>query len=311
MRPLPARLSFNRQSLLVTGLFVVALYVILPQLAAFRSSRHLLLHPEAPWIILAIGLTGLTYLAAAATYGLLAFKPLRYPTTVITQLAAMFVNRLLPSGLGALGISYAYLRRMGHNSIQAGSVVAINNLLGVVGNALLAGLTLALAGSSALPGYNRALGFIIKVVLAGLVLAIGLALVLRRRRVNKTMLEIRRDIISYRQRRARLAAALLSSIVLTLANVLCLACCAQALGVNLPFAAALIVFSFGIGASTAIPTPGGLGGFEAGLTAGIAAYHVAGPTALAIALLYRLVSYWLPLVPGGAALIICQRRRLL
>jgi uncharacterized membrane protein YbhN (UPF0104 family) len=311
MRPLPARLSLNRQSLLVTGLFLVALYVILPQLTAFHSSRHLLLHPDTPWVILAIGLTGLTYLAAAATYCLLAFRPLRYYATVTVQLAAMFVNRLLPSGLGALGVNYAYLRRMKHNSVQAGSVVAINNLLGVIGNGLLAGLVLSISGRGALPGYDRALGFIIKLVLAGTALVIGLALVLRRRRVNKTILEIRKDILSYRQRRGHLAAALASSMMLTLANVLCLVCCAQALGVNLSFAAALIVFSFGVGASTAIPTPGGLGGFEAGLTAGIAAYHIASPTALAIALLYRLVSYWLPLLPGVAALVISQRRHLL
>jgi glycosyltransferase 2 family protein len=310
MRPLPARLNFNRQSLLVTGLFLVALYVLVPQLNTFHSSGHLLLHPAAGWVALAIGLTAATYLAAAATYCLLAFQALRYRSTVIVQLGAMFVNRLLPSGLGALGVNYAYLRRMQHSPAQAGSVVAINNLLGVVGNGLLAGLVLGIAGSSALPGYNRALGSIIKLVAAGLVVAIVLVLIFRRGRFSKPIREIRRDILSYRQRRRRLSAALLSSMVLTLSNVLCLLACAHALGANLPFAAALIIFSFGVGASTAIPTPGGLGGFEAGLTAGLVAYHVASPTALAIALLYRLVSYWLPLIPGAAALVICQRRHL-
>jgi uncharacterized protein (TIRG00374 family) len=102
----------------------------------------------------------------------------------------------------------------------------------------------------------------------------------------------------------------MSSILLTLSNVLCLGCCALALGVHLPFLIVLLIFSFGLGTGTATPTPGGLGGFEAGLTAGFIAYHVASPAALATALLYRLISYWLPLVVGALALLIAQRQRL-
>jgi uncharacterized membrane protein YbhN (UPF0104 family) len=303
--------GFNRSYLLMTGVFLIALYVLLPQLQAFHSSQRLLLHPDTGWAATAIGLTAATYLAAAATYCLLAFKPLAYGATVLVQLAAMFINRLLPGGLGAVGVNYAYLHRRKHTPLQAGSVVAVNNLLGLAGHVLLIGLALAISTSHMpLPAHSKALTSILALLGAALVLVLGLLMIFRRGRLHRAILEVKQNIISYRRRPGRLLAALISSMLLTVGNVLALAACALALGVHLPFVALLIVFTFGIGSATTIPTPGGLGGFEAGLTAGLVAYHVNSPQALAIALLYRLVSYWLPLLAGALAFLLCQKRRL-
>jgi uncharacterized membrane protein YbhN (UPF0104 family) len=261
-----------------------------------------------------VGLTAATYLSAAATYCLLAFKPLKYARTVLVQLAAMFVNRLLPGGIGALGSNFVYLRREGHNSTQAGSMVAINNLLGFAGHSLLL-LIILLAYSGHLPAARHMQGrsgFWAGVGIA-LLAAVLLVLLIRpaRQRVTTWGTEVGRQLSTYRQRPWRLPAALLSSMTLTLANVGCLAACAEALGVHLSFLTIFLVFSLGISAGTATPTPGGLGGFEAGLVAGMVAYDVNSAAALAVALLYRLISYWLALLAGGIAFIVCQRRGLL
>jgi undecaprenyl-diphosphatase len=299
--------------LLLAAILLVALYVLLPQFGNFRSSWHLLSRPLPYWTAAAIGLGALTYLAAAATYCLLAFRPLRYGQVVLVQLAAMFINRLLPGGIGALGANYAYLRRAGHSTSQAGGVVAINNLLGALGHGLLvAGALAVFPGSMAVPpGHSWSEASIAKLALGLTILLTFLALVFGRRKFTAKAAEVRVQLLSYHHRPWRLPAALASSMLLTLCNVFCLACCALALGVHLPFLAILLIFSLGIGAGTATPTPGGLGGFEAALAAGFIAYHVASPAALAVALLYRLVSYWLPLPAGATALIICQKRQLL
>ena len=55
-------------------------------------------------------------------------------------------------------------------------------------------------------------------------------------------------------------------------------------------------------------TPGGLGFVEAGLVGALTLAGVAGPAALAATLLYRLVSYWLPLPVGGAAYVLFHHR---
>jgi len=55
-------------------------------------------------------------------------------------------------------------------------------------------------------------------------------------------------------------------------------------------------------------TPGGLGFVEAGLVGTLTLAGVAGPAALAATLLYRLVSYWLPIPAGGIAYVLFRRR---
>lgn len=307
---LKPRLSYRY--ILLVGIFGVALYIIVPQLGDLRTSWHVLRHIKPVWAVLAVCLTAVTYFAAAATYCLLAFRPLRYGQVVLVQLAAMFINRLLPGGIGAVGANYAYLRRSGHSQAQAASVVAINNMLGLVGHGLLVVGTLAIFSQSAaiLPRSSLSLSFFIKSVGAVATALIILVLIFGRQRLAKITIDLRNQLFSYRKRPGRLPAALLTSMLLTLSNVLCLWACASALSIHLSWVGTLLVFSFGVAGGAAIPTPGGLGGFEAGLVAGFVAYNVPISAAFALALLYRLISYWLPLAVGALSFIVCQRRQL-
>jgi uncharacterized membrane protein YbhN (UPF0104 family) len=313
MTPLAAPTNRNRRYLLIAAVLAVALYVFLPQLGEFRSSRHLLWHPADPWwLTAAVLFTALTYAAGSATYCLLAFKPLRYGQELLVQLAAMFINRLLPAGIGGAGVNYAYLRKARHQVAQAASVVAVNNLLGLMGHGLLVGITLAVfAGDPTIASGTHRLTGSAELLIAGAIAVTAVIVVLLRRgRLRRLAKETGRQLFSYRRRPLSLGLALLSSMSLSLCNILSLYCCARALAVHLSLVALMLIFTFGVGVGTVTPTPGGLGGFEAGLVTGLAAYHVAGPLALATALLYRLVSYWLPLLAGGPAFVACQRRQL-
>ena len=305
-------LRVNKKQILLVLLMVIGLYVIVPQIGDFKSSLHLLLKPQPQWVVVAVALTATTYFAGALTYLLLAFKKLRYQQVVLVQLAAMFINRLLPGGIGALGANYAYLRHAKHSPTQAGSAVAINNLLGVVGHVVLVvGTMLLYSGqTNFVSGSNKFINLFL--VFSGILALVFVLvyLVFGRKKFVRALKDIRKQLLSYKKRPLRLPLALLSSMSLTAFNVLCLSACAMAMGVHVSFAVVLLIFSFGVGAGTATPTPGGLGGFEAGLVAGFVAYGVATPVALAVALLYRIISYWLPLLVGGVAFIICQQRQL-
>lgn len=303
---------FQKRYIVFVAVLALGLYVLLPQFGDFRTSWSFLRRLDPLWTVAAVSLTALTYLAGAATYRWLAFKPLAYGRTVLVQLAAMFINRLLPGGIGALGANYLYLRRAKHSKAQAACVVAVNNLFGFMGHGILLTavvvISLVLNANSKLDlGNTSTYKYLPVILLVG-----GLAIVFAMRtRLSKTLLSFWKQLLKYRDRRGRLGLALSSSMALTLANVLSFYCCAMALGVELSPLAVFLVFSFGVGASIATPTPGGLGGFEAGLVAGLVAYDVDAPLALAIALLYRLISYWLALAAGAIAFAVCQRRKLL
>ena len=59
------------------------------------------------------------------------------------------------------------------------------------------------------------------------------------------------------------------------------------------------------------PTPGGLGAMEAALVAGLTRLGVTAGPAIAGVLAFRLVTYWLPIVPGAVAVRVLRRRQAL
>jgi uncharacterized membrane protein YbhN (UPF0104 family) len=65
---------------------------------------------------------------------------------------------------------------------------------------------------------------------------------------------------------------------------------------SLPKAGAIYMIATTIGA--AVPTPGGVGGIEAALTAALISFGVDNATAAAIVMLFRTLTFWLPTLPG-------------
>ncbi|HYH36437.1 MAG TPA: flippase-like domain-containing protein [Candidatus Saccharimonadales bacterium] len=303
----------RRRHLVLLFFAAIAVYVLLPQLGDFRTSWQLLRHPEAPITAAAVLLTAGTYIAGAGTYCFLAFRPLSFGRTLLVQFAAMFVNRLLPAGIGAVGANYLYLRHAKHTASQAVSVVALNNLLGLVGHALLLLAAISFFSDDSFTLFSEhaaSWSHMVEFVVVAIAALIILSLVFGRHKMKKAWQDIRIQLSGYQRRPLSLAGALCTSVTLTLCNMLALFCCLLALGVSLPFTAVLMVFTFGVSVGAAVPTPGGLGGFEAGLAAGFVAYGVDPASALAAALLYRLISYWLPLLGGALAFIISQKYKL-
>lgn len=305
--------KIDRRFMVIAIILLLAMYIVLPQVGQFKSSLNQLSHPNIGWTSLAILFTFATYLAGAATYCLLAFRRLNYLLTVLVQFAAMFVNRLLPGGIGALGANFVYLKRQKHTSAQSASVVAVNNFLGAVGHYLLLGIIILVTGYSTIAqnGPPSTLGHNIRYVWIGIVALAVVVLIFGWNKFKRSLVEFKNQLLDYRHRPTKLALALLTSICLTSFNILALYACANALGVQLNLAIIMLVFTLGIGAGTATPTPGGLGGFEAGLVAGLVSFDVDSSTALAIALLYRLISYWLTLGAGAVAFVFAERKQLL
>lgn len=305
------KLTPGRQQLLVLLAAAIIFYFVIPQLGNFRHSLELAADARPGLLAISLLCTAMSYVAAAGTYCLLAVRSLPYLRTLLIQLAGTFVNRLLPAGIGSISVNYLNLRQSRHSGAQAASVVAANNGLGIIGNLLLLGVLLVPLHSN-LPGLR--LGHIsnFKMVVAVAIVVAAVSWVVFYRRYRTQLLNsiqsFGRQLLAYRKRRGHLLAALFCSIGLTLSNVLSLWFCVLAMHISLPFIAVLIVFSFGVALGAATPTPGGLGGVEAGLVAGLVAYHVDSAPALAAVLVYRLISYWLPLAAGAVALLISQRR---
>ena len=87
--------------------------------------------------------------------------------------------------------------------------------------------------------------------------------------------------------------------------------CVEAFDGNLSIAVVAVVYLAGATIGQAAPTPGGLGAVEAALAAGLTAAGLDAGVAVTAVLLYRLVTFWLPTIPGYWAFTYLTKKNLL
>ena len=300
--------------MVLAGLLV--LYVILPQLLGLNSFKQGALPHDWRDVYLAGGYFALTFVVSAVSIMFLAFKRLGFAKTLLVQFASVPLNMLLPAGIGNMGVNFMYLRHRHHTPMRAGMVVSANNLLGVAGNLSVLVVLFAVYGfnSSDIQLYWH---YIYWIVIAGLILVILAFISLRLMRSHiEHIRNFKRQMLNalnnYNERPISFIGAYLCAIAQALLTALAFWYCLQAYGIRLSYQDAFLVFSLSVIVRTGVPTPGGLGGVEASLVAGIVATHASSlVVAVASVLAFRLITYWLPLVAGAAALYMVERTRLL
>jgi len=291
---------------------VLLLYVVIPQLGSFKHSFSLISQAHTGWILFGAA----SYLGSAITsafvYRLLAPRHLPLGRTTLVLYGSNFANRLLPAGIGALGVGYFYLRKQKCSQSETLAVITLNNILGLLGHGLLL-LGVVLFVPATFVQTHVALKLDGQTSLAigiGVVLLAGYILILRnfRRRIVDIVSATVHQLSGYRKKLAQVAGALIFSIGLTMLHVICLWASAKALNIDISLAQSIIILAAGVALGAAVPSPGGLGGAEAGLVAGLVAFQVPVASSVAIAILYRLATYWLGFVVGAGAFFVAEKK---
>lgn len=289
-------------------LAAVGLYGILPRFGDFSDSVTTLKSANLTLVCVAALVALLAAACSAAVYKIISLRLLSYGNTLLVQLSGLLINRIIPAGIGGLSLNYLYLRAHKHTVAEAGTVIALNNSIGFMGHALLAVVLFALNPAS-FSSVHWSASWAVGIGLATVLVIGALAILMRSR---KPQLRSWRLVARFYARHpGKLGAGILVSALLTLAHVTSLWLCSQALDVHVGIFVLFVIFTFGVAAGTATPTPGGLGGIEAALVAGLITQHVPADTALAVVLLFRLVTYWFGLIVGGFATLAVSRRHLL
>jgi uncharacterized protein (TIRG00374 family) len=100
----------------------------------------------------------------------------------------------------------------------------------------------------------------------------------------------------------QLAALVAGSVLFTVLVSASLFAAIQAVGATLSLADIFTLYILSAFIGIIAPTPGGIGGTEAALIAGLTALDMSVSTAVSITLLFRLMTFWVPLIPSGIAL---------
>ena len=237
------------------------------------------------------------------------------------QVAATFANHVLPGGSGGLAVNVRFLRRFGLSRGEAVGAVALNMLAGGVTHTLLL-LVALVAAPDALtaalgPGAPHRLAGHPRSWELAAALAIPLAAVLvwaARRWGARTARHVRAQlaVLSAVVRTPRRAAQLWGgSVAVPVLHCLTLYAVLLSLGGGVPFVPVALAYLVASSVAALVPSPGGFGALDVALVAGLIAVGTPSATALATVLAYRLLTVWLPLVPGACVLAVLLRRRVI
>jgi glycosyltransferase 2 family protein len=310
-----ARLDRIRPRTVVSlAAFAGAFYFLLPQLANFDETAEAASH--ANWWWLAPMVTGA---AATIAFAALAFvasvpEPIPYLPALRMQLASSFVSRIAPANTGTLAIGVRFLQRSGLEPGPAAAAVGLCALAGLVVHLSLMGAFLLWVGTSevgfSLPQAD-VLFLVIAVVVSASGLVIGLVPAVRRRVLPPLVVQVRTAASSLADVLTdplRVIGLIGGSLGITSSFILTLAASVAAFGGGVSFpeigAAYLVAAALG----SAAPTPGGLGAVEAALVTALTGYGMDTGPAVSAVLTFRLVTYWLPMLPGWFSFQQMQRR---
>jgi uncharacterized protein (TIRG00374 family) len=110
------------------------------------------------------------------------------------------------------------------------------------------------------------------------------------------------------QRPAKLVEGIGGMLILNVAFIGVLWACVRAFDGSLPIAVIAVVYLAGATLGQAAPTPGGIGAVEAALAAGLTAGGLDGGLAVSSVLLFRLITFWIPTIPGYWSFTWLQRK---
>ncbi|MBC2905530.1 lysylphosphatidylglycerol synthase domain-containing protein [Streptomyces cupreus] len=260
------------------------------------------------WLLVAgIAAIGTWLCAALAQQGAV---PERLPQgrLVAAQFAASAANHVLPAGLGAGAVNLRFLMRCGLSAARAATGVAVKGTAGVIGRAaLIASLAVACPGVLRVPEVSPV--FMLATAVATVAIALPAALFRQRcRRVLGTALA---DIRAVHARPRRAVALWGGSLAFALLHCAVLIAVTQAVALPLPPLRVALLYLAASSAAALLPTPGGLGSLDAALALALTGAGAPAAGAASAVLGYRLLTVWLPLLPGLLVLGVLIRRKAL
>ncbi|MDQ5884873.1 MAG: glycosyltransferase 2 family protein [Patescibacteria group bacterium] len=287
-------------------IFLLALKVFVPQIDALKESILALQFADPKWVILAIIVFFLGVLVLSLQYIILAIKKLTFKLTLQVETAELFVSRILPSGVGTIALNMYYLTQKNHTVTQASAVIAANGLSNAVAYTILVFLGLITSGFtfgvSSAQNYNINIHKIMLIALAVLIVAFLIYQIPKVKNKIKSFISgLLKNIETYKDKPKNIIMAVILNGLGSLTGIFAIYASAQALGVELTMAQALLTYTAGNIMASLVPTPGGLGSAEAGIFAGLTIAGLSTADAVSVTMLYRLISYWIPLIPGYLA----------
>lgn len=235
------------------------------------------------------------------------------------QFASSAANHVLPAGVGGNAVNLRFLVRRGLTPTCALAALAVRAATAVAGRVALLLIVLAIfpdalhirrvvSGRPALPDHPLLLAIGGAAALAG-----GFLLLRYARRLGARLREfavsVAHDVRAVHGSPARIAALWGGSLAFPAMHAAVVVAVVRAVHAPVPMSGVVVAYLCASTATGWVPTPAGLGSLDAALALALVTAGASPVTATSAVLGYRLLTAWLPLVPGILVLAVLVRRR--
>ena len=312
----PRLATLARRALVLLPLLLIGVWAAVDW-RTLRNGTARLGSADPGWLTVAFVLTCLCWLSAACVrQGAL---PERLPTGLLiaSQFAAGAANHVLPASLGAHAVTLRFLLRRGIPPARAAASLALYSLVRPIAKtAVLLVFLLAFPGPAGLGGLvpdERT-----SALMAGgsaLALVFAAVLLATVRRLRRPLLDGVRaaltDVRVLHTRPARVLALWGGAAAAPLLQASVIHAVGASLGLTLTWAQVAFAFLAASSAVGAVPAPGGIGPVDAAMVYTLSVFGTPLELAAATLIGYRVLTVWLPLLPGALVLSALVQRKVL
>ncbi|GAA0945138.1 lysylphosphatidylglycerol synthase transmembrane domain-containing protein [Nonomuraea longicatena] len=263
------------------------------------------------WSLLALAASAVSFVAAALMLRGFVPEPLPLWRTILVQFASSFVKLVTPPAIGGVAINTRYLQKRGIPPALAVASVGASQLIMLIAHIALLLLFAYITGSSTPTSFTPQRGLVLALLGVAVAMVVMLGVPRIRRMLTKRLRSLFSNVLprllDVLQSPLKMLEALSGTVMITIAFVICLDACVSAFGGKIDFTTVAVVFLTANAIGSAAPTPGGLGAVEVALSAGLTVAGVPAELATSSVLLYRLLTFWLPVLPGWAAFTYLQK----
>lgn len=298
----PVRLERIKPRTLITviaGAF--AAYFLLSQISSVPIGDAIA-KADWRWAVVAVIGSAATYVAAACALAGFVPERLSLVRTVLAQVAGSFVKLVAPAAVGGVALNTRYLQKAGVRPGLAVASVGASQLVGLGSHVVLLMTFGFITGTEKTPSLSPSRTVMAGLLTAGVLVLVVTAVPALRKfvstRVRALFAGVIPRMLDVLQRPAKLLTGIGGTLMLTVTFVICLDGCVRAFGGHLSYAAIAVVFLAGNALGSAAPTPGGVGAVELALTGGLIAAGLPKEIATPAVLFFRLLTFWLPVLPG-------------
>lgn len=288
-------------------LAIVAVYYLATKFGDFNAIWGIIIHSSWWWILASMIMMWLAYIMTAVVQYAAGDNEGSVRELVKLEFAGSFLNHFLPYSFGGIGLVSEYYRKLGHNRPKAIALATIPIIVSVITTIIIALIVSPATVTDIAKNLkiNLATNLVIAIIVA-LLVAIIIAVFFFRKKLKKLFKETISELKCLKDVRQLLKVAMYSTL-LTIILSLVLYTSILAINCNISFLVVIAIYISSLLASEVAPTPSGVGATEAVLVLGLAGAGLTTVQALSATLLFRFMSYLLPIIPGAIALLQVNR----